>query len=156
MRASGTTHSFLFARTPTQPRTSGILRKLRLLASLTLALAAAMAGLQPAAAADGPPNYVLTYLGTGTPAAINNHGTVVGAKINGSSYAPLVSSNGSRWVPLPIPAGAQKMLGMPNQGAEDSWEAAEGSGSPSTNDRQASTMAPQTSKLSAMLKFGQV
>ena len=37
------------------------------------------------------PNYQLQYLGPGLPSAINNNGVVVGAKINGNNYEPLVS-----------------------------------------------------------------
>lgn len=60
--------------------------------------------------AEGVPNYQLQYLGVGSPAAINNNGVVVGAKINGNNYEPLVSVNGSTWTSLPIPSGATSVF----------------------------------------------
>ena len=64
-------------------------------------------GMAPAAfAADAPPNYQLQYLGPGTPAAINNNGVVVGARLSGNNYTPLVSVNGAPWAALPVPTGA--------------------------------------------------
>ena len=56
--------------------------------------------------AEGPPNYQLRYLGPGSPSAINNNGIVVGARLNGNNYTPLVSIDGSQWVALPVPSGA--------------------------------------------------
>jgi hypothetical protein len=56
------------------------------------------------------PNYQLQYLGAGSPAAINNNGVVVGAKVNGNNYEPLVSVNGSPWTALPVPGGAMSVF----------------------------------------------
>ena len=73
-----------------------------ILAILLLSLGAA----STAQAADAPPNYRLQYLGAGTPAAINNNGLVVGAKLNASNNRePLFSAGGAAWQPLPVPAG---------------------------------------------------
>ena len=64
----------------------------------------------PVQGAEGLPNYQLQYLGPGSPAAINNNGVVVGAKLNGNNYEPLVSVNGSTWAPLPVPSGATSVF----------------------------------------------
>lgn len=61
-------------------------------------------------AAETLPSYQLQYLGAGSPAAINNNGIVVGAKLNGNNYEPLVSIGGSTWVPLPVPSGATSVF----------------------------------------------
>ncbi len=63
-------------------------------------------------AADGPPSYLLQYLGPGTPSAINNSGVVVGRLlISGTNnYQPLVSANGSSWSLLPVPSGAMSVF----------------------------------------------
>ena len=61
-------------------------------------------------AAETPPSYQLQYLGAGSPSAINNNGVVVGAKVNGSNYEPLVSVNGSPWTTLPVPGGATSVF----------------------------------------------
>lgn len=45
--------------------------------------------------AEGLPNYQLQFLGPGSPSAINNYGVVVGAKLNGNNYEPLVSVGGA-------------------------------------------------------------
>lgn len=77
------------------------------LAVLLMSLGAAT----PTRAADALPNYQLQYLGAGTPAAINNNGVVVGAKLNASSNRePLVSIGGAPWQPLPIPSGATSVF----------------------------------------------
>lgn len=64
----------------------------------------------PVYAAETLPNYQLQYLGAGSPAAINNNGVVVGAKVNGNNYEPLVSANGSPWTALPVPGGAMSVF----------------------------------------------
>lgn len=64
----------------------------------------------PVQGAEGLPNYQLQFLGPGSPAAINNNGVVVGAKVNGVNYEPLVSVGGSIWTPLPVPSGATSVL----------------------------------------------
>ena len=77
------------------------------LAVLLMSLGAAT----PTRAAGALPNYQLQYLGAGTPAAINNNGVVVGAKLNASSNRePLVSIGGAPWQPLPIPSGATSVF----------------------------------------------
>lgn len=63
-----------------------------------------------AGGADGPPSYELQFLGSGSPTAINDTGTVVGARVSGNYYQPLVSSNGAPWTVLPVPAGALSTL----------------------------------------------
>ena len=40
------------------------------------------------------------------PSAINNNGVVVGSRLSGNNYEPLVSQNGAAWQALPSPAGA--------------------------------------------------
>ncbi|NTU55576.1 MAG: fibronectin type III domain-containing protein [Anaerolineales bacterium] len=60
--------------------------------------------------AEGLPNYQLQFLGPGSPAAINNNGVVVGAKVNGNNYEPLVSVGGAPWTPLPVPSGAMSVF----------------------------------------------
>ncbi len=78
-----------------------------LLALLLLSLGAAGGAL----AAEGPPSYQLQYLGPGSPAAINNNGVVVGARLNGgSNYEPLVSTGGAPWQLLPAPGGAMSVF----------------------------------------------
>nr|MBP6789881.1 hypothetical protein [Promineifilum sp.] len=54
------------------------LSPLAMLAALLLALVFIPA----ARAQSGPPAYQLQYLGPGSPAAINNSGTVAGARLN--------------------------------------------------------------------------
>ncbi|MBK7709290.1 MAG: hypothetical protein IPJ30_26920 [Acidobacteria bacterium] len=56
--------------------------------------------------AAAPPNYQLQFLGNGSPAAINNNGIVVGARLSGNNYTPLVSANGAAWQVLPLLPGA--------------------------------------------------
>jgi hypothetical protein len=81
---------------------------------LFVALAiAALSFAQPSsvfAQAAAPPTYSVQFLGTGSPVAINNAGTIAGARLNGSAYQPLVSRSGAPWVPLPMPAGADSAL----------------------------------------------
>lgn len=60
--------------------------------------------------ADAPPSYQLQFLGSGSPTAINDAGTVVGARVSGSYYVPLVSVGGAPWTVLPAPAGALSTL----------------------------------------------
>ena len=48
----------------------------------------------------------VTIASTTVPAAINNSGTVVGARLNGSNYEPLVSVGGGAWSSLPVLPGA--------------------------------------------------
>lgn len=69
-----------------------------------------MAAATPALSAEGLPNYQLQYLGPGSPAAINNSGVVVGARLNGSNYEPLVSLGGAPWQTLPVPGGAMSVF----------------------------------------------
>ena len=64
----------------------------------------------PVQGAEGLPNYQLQYLGPGSPSAINNNGVVVGAKVNGINYEPLVSVGGATWTPLPVPIGATSVF----------------------------------------------
>jgi uncharacterized membrane protein len=76
--------------------------------SLLIALVLLTPALAPATIAAGSlPSYQLQFLGAGSPAAINNSGTVAGARIySGSNYEPLVSIGGAPWVKLPILVGA--------------------------------------------------
>ncbi len=53
-----------------------------------------------------PPAFDLDFLGNASPTAINNSGTVIGVRTVGSTYEPLVSSDGLPWVTLPAPAGS--------------------------------------------------
>lgn len=64
----------------------------------------------PALGAEGLPNYQLQFLGPGSPTAINNNGVVVGAKVNGNNYEPLVSVAGAPWNVLPVPGGAMSVF----------------------------------------------
>jgi hypothetical protein len=80
------------------------------LTTVLVFLLASLGMVTPVQAAEGPPNYQLQYLGPGSPAAINNNGVVVGAKINGNNYEPLVSVNGSLWTSLPVPSGAMSVF----------------------------------------------
>lgn len=57
-------------------------------------------------ASAAPPVYQLQFLGNGSPSAINNNGTVVGSRLAGNNYSPLVSLNGAAWSALPTPANA--------------------------------------------------
>lgn len=60
-----------------------------------------------ASAWGGPPQYQVNFLGSGTPTALNNKGTVIGQRTGTSSYfEPLVSAAGQAWVRLPVPTGA--------------------------------------------------
>ena len=73
-------------------------------------LALGIVQVPPAIGADAPPSYQLQYLGVGSPTAINDSGTVVGIRVTGSYYVPLVSAGGSTWTVLPVPAGALSTL----------------------------------------------
>jgi len=53
-----------------------------------------------ASAADAPPSYQLQYLGAGSPVAVNNGNVVVGSRLSGSNYQPLVSVGGAPWTLL--------------------------------------------------------
>lgn len=112
MKTSGTARRPLCEQTLTKSWMLDILRTMSMLSLLLITLLAATASVQPAFAADSPPSYGVTYLGVGSPAAINKNGTVVGAKldVNGTYYQPLVSIAGSRWSALPIPVGAQSVF----------------------------------------------
>ena len=85
-------------------------RKLISTVSTILAISLMTLGMAALRGAEGLPNYQLQYLGAGSPAAINNNGVVVGAKINGNNYEPLVSVNGSTWTSLPVPSGATSVF----------------------------------------------
>jgi len=62
-------------------------------------------------AQSSAPTYALQFLGPGSPSAINNTGTVVGALVvNTQYYRPLVSLGGAPWAPLPMPAGADSVF----------------------------------------------
>ena len=84
----------------------------RRLAAPFLALLLLVTALPVVRAAGAPPSYDLAYLGTGAPAAINAAGTVVGARLIGTSsfYEPLVSRAGAPWSALPVPAGAESVF----------------------------------------------
>ncbi len=78
-----------------------------------VAVALPLLGVAPvgtARGADAPPSYQLQFLGSGSPTAINDVGTVVGARVSGSYYVPLVSLGGAPWTVLPAPAGALSTL----------------------------------------------
>lgn len=57
-----------------------------------------------------PPVYQLSFLGNGSPSAINNAGTVVGVRVSGNNYTPLISEGGAPWAVLPVPAGAMSVV----------------------------------------------
>lgn len=71
-----------------------------------VAFAALLAFCGTSAAANGPPSYDVQYLGPGSPVAISNTGVVVGARLAGTTYTPLVSVGGRAFTPLPVPADA--------------------------------------------------
>jgi len=84
---------------------------------LTIVTVIALLGLAPMSpghAQEAPPSYQLQYLGPGSPVAMNNNGVVVGRVLlsGTSNYQPLVSSNGSPWVALPVPNGAMSVFPM--------------------------------------------
>jgi hypothetical protein len=65
------------------------------------------AAIPVAQAADPPPAYDVTFLGNGTPVAINDAATIAGIRLVGTSgYEALASVGGTPWVVLPKPAGA--------------------------------------------------
>jgi hypothetical protein len=65
------------------------------------------AALPVAQAADPPPAYDVTFLGNGTPVAINDAATIAGIRLVGTSgYEALVSVGGAPWVVLPKPVGS--------------------------------------------------
>lgn len=81
------------------------------LVAVVAALASAVA-LTPASptshvAAAAAPAYSVTFLGDGTPTAINDTGTAVGYRLVPTTLmnAPLVSQSGAAWQVLPLPAG---------------------------------------------------
>lgn len=61
-------------------------------------------------AQSAAPTYALQFLGPGSPVAISNTGVVVGARVVGSTYLPLVSISGGTWTALPTPAGAESVF----------------------------------------------
>ena len=67
------------------PPLPGAWRRLSPLAMLA-ALLLALFVIPTAHAQTGPPAYQLQYLGPGSPVAINNSGTVAGARLNGNNY----------------------------------------------------------------------
>ncbi len=82
-------------------------RRSRLAALSAAAMLLLAAALPVAQAADPPPAYDVTFLGNGTPVAINHAGTVAGTRLVGTSgYEALVSVGGAPWAVLPKPAGA--------------------------------------------------
>jgi hypothetical protein len=88
-----------------------MLRANRVILSILAAVVVLFLAAAPAArAADGPPSYQLQYLGTGSPVAINNTGIVVGSRLSGNNYEPLVSVNGAPWTLLPAPGGAMSVF----------------------------------------------
>jgi len=85
---------------------------IRKLGSFALAAAFALTFLSAAAhvSANVPPVYSLQFLGEGSPTAINNSNVVVGRRISGNNYTPLVSENGAAWTVLPVPADAMSVF----------------------------------------------
>lgn len=69
-----------------------------------------LAAVNPVDGFAAPPVYRLQFLGTGSPSAINNNGVVVGTRLNGTNYTPLVSENGASWTVLPTPSGATSVF----------------------------------------------
>lgn len=110
MKTSGTASRHICAHISLKSLTPGIISSISMISLLMITLLMGMADVRPACAVGIPSSYALTYLGTGSPVAINNHGTVVGAKITGIYYEPLVSTSGSPWAPLPVPVGAQSVF----------------------------------------------
>ena len=88
-----------------------MLRKLIFtISTLSAILLMSLGTATPVQGAEAIPSYQLKYLGAGSPAAINNNGIIVGAKVNGNNYEPLVSVNGSAWASLPVPSGATSVF----------------------------------------------
>lgn len=86
-----------------------MLRRLALIQVSAVLLAAVSSS--AVVAQSQAPTYALQFLGPGSPSAINNTGTVVGARIiNTQFYQPLVSVGGAPWTPLPVPAGADSVF----------------------------------------------
>lgn len=85
-------------------------RRSRIAPLLAALVVIASTSIPVARAADAPPSYQLRFLGPGAPVALNNAGTVAGARLDGSSYVPLVSVGAERWTPLPVPAGADSVF----------------------------------------------
>jgi hypothetical protein len=79
--------------------------------ALPIALLLVFAASSPISAQPGAPTYALQFLGPGSPTAISNTGTVVGARtINTQYYQPLVSVGGAPWSLLPVPPGADSVF----------------------------------------------
>lgn len=53
-----------------------------------------------------PPVFELRFIGTGSPAGINNQRTIIGSRQTAGNYEPLVSIDGAPWTALPMPAGS--------------------------------------------------
>ncbi len=77
---------------------------------LLFVAACALLILSVSVSANVPPVYNLQFLGEGSPSAINNNNVVVGRRLSGNNYTPLVSENGSAWTVLPVPAGAMTVF----------------------------------------------
>lgn len=69
-----------------------------------------LAAVNPLYGIAAPPSYRLQFLGSGSPSAINNNGTVIGTRLNGTNYTPLVSENGAAWTVLPVPVDATSVI----------------------------------------------
>lgn len=80
------------------------------LSTILAILLFSLGNVSSALGAEGLPNYQLQFLGPGSPAAINNNGVVVGAKLNGNNYEPLVSVGGAPWQALPVPGSAMSVF----------------------------------------------
>ncbi len=80
----------------------------RVALSLVSALILLLVHPVPAPGADAPPAYSVRFLGEGSVVAMNDVGTVVGARTNTATGAqtPLVSVAGGPWTTLPLPPGA--------------------------------------------------
>lgn len=74
-----------------------------LLAAAVTVIAALAA---PIADAATIPSYQLQFLGPGSPVGINNSGVVIGTRLTGNAYQPLVSVGGAAWSSLPVLRGA--------------------------------------------------
>lgn len=85
-------------------------RTVRRWIAAAMAALCSLAAIAPASAAEAPPSYDVQFLGAGSPSAMNATGTVVGTRLDGVDYVPLVSSSGAPWSALPVPAGSVSTL----------------------------------------------
>lgn len=98
--------SSLFISRDRQRRFSNFVSQFAWRRLATIALAAIIGAVLASIAAAAPPVYQLQFLGNGSPTGLNNNGIVIGARLSGNNYTPLVSVDGAPWTELPAPVGA--------------------------------------------------